>query len=293
MVWQRAYGGLMLRLASAIAVVLFLSLALLPFPTTAPSHAEPSGAHDFYLSGVLQQSTGNATVTPTPNPTTTPSGVVAVRDNHSWYFNDQLDTYFVVGEVENGRSAPVALIELLITFYDEGNNAVYSDTIFVKGEQLVPREKSCFLLLADGLTTSWSYYEISEPTFFEYTNNVPTLLAQNVTGEVVEYDTYEEYEVRGTVRNQSSAEVPFAEMVGTLYNSQGKVVDCGFAWEYDIPPSGSESFSMEYSFRTVYSGIVDSLRILPTGNFGNRPARSPAAQDAYERYKTEQERERR
>lgn len=282
----------MLRLAYALAAVLLLALALFPYLPTTSLHANPTGDNRFYLSGVLQQSTGNATETPIPSPTTTPSGVVEVKNNHSWYFNDLLDNYFVVGEVENGTDTPIELISLRITFYDGSGAPVYGDSTFVKGEQLVPGEKSCFLLIADGLTTGWATYDFSQLNYFEYLDNVPTLTVSNVTGEVVEYQTYEEYEVRGTVRNQTSSDVPLAELVGTLYNAQGTVVDCGFAWEYDIAPGGTESFAMEYSFRTAYSGIVDSLRLLPTGSFSNTPSRSPAAQEAYQRYQAEQQHQR-
>lgn len=279
----------MLRLAYALAAVMLLALALFPAPPSTPLHANPTGDNRFYLASVLQQSTGNATETPIPSPTVTPSGVVEVKDNHSWYFNDLLDNYFVVGEVENGTASPIELVSLLITFYDSGGTAIFSDTTFVKGEQLIPGEKSCFLLIADGLNTGWATYGFSQLNYFDYENNVPTLTVSNVTSEVVVYDTYEEYEVRGTLRNQTSSMVPFAEIVGTLYNAQGKVIDCGFAWEYDMPPGGSESFAMEYSFRTAYSGIVDSLRLLPTGSFSNTPPRSPAAQEAYQQYQAEQQ----
>ena len=119
-------------------------------------------------------------------------------------------------------------------------------------------------------------------------DNVLTLSLANVTGQVVVYETYEEYEVRGTVRNQTSSMVPLTEMVGTLYNAQGTVVDCGFAWEYDLVPGGSEAFAMEYSFRKAYAGFVDSLHVIPTGNFGNFVSRSPAAQQALERYREAQ-----
>jgi len=278
----------MLRLAYALAALLLLVLALFPFPPSSALHAEPNGNNRFYLSSVLQQSAGNATATPIPVPTPTPSGVVAVLDNHSWYFNKLLSYYFVVGEVENGTDNPIELIQVLITFYDESDNPIYSDSTFVKGEQLSSGEKSCFLLIADGLDTAWARYEFSDITYFDYPDNSPSLSVSNVTGDVVEYETYEEYEVQGIVRNSSSSAVPFAEMVGTLYNTQGTVVDCGFAWEYDMPPNSNESFAIEYNFRLAYSGLVDSLRILPTGNFGDSPARSPKAQKAQEQYQAEQ-----
>lgn len=281
----------MARLLCGVIALLFLLVALFPLPTTTPLHADPAGAYDYYLSSVLSESAGNATPTPTVVPTNTPSGVVRVLDNHSWYFNDQLDDYFVVGEVENGTGAPVQLVNVRITFYNSNNSPTYSDTTFVKGEQLLPGEKACFLLLDDGIPDGWATYRFTNVSYFPYEDNVPNLTVSGVSGEVVPYQTYEEYELRGTVRNPNASEVVIAEMVGTLYNAEGKVVDCGSIWEYDMSPGEMESFLIEYSFRTAYSGAVDSFRLLPTGGYELRMPDSPEVEAAYQEYRAERERE--
>jgi hypothetical protein len=282
----------MVRLACGLIALLFLLLALFPFPAPQPLHADPAGANDVYLSSVLSASSGNATPTPTVAPTNTPTGIVEILDNHSWYYSDLLDEYIVVGEVQNGTGDPIDLINLRVTFYDSTNTPVFNRTGFVFGEQIIPNEKACFRLRAEGFDGEWSRYELTDLTYDQYPDNVPLLTVFNVTGEVVPYQNYEEYELRGTVRNSTMSEVGLVDLVGTLYNANGEVADCFFVWEYDLRPGDFASFTLEYDTRTVYSGIVDSFKLLTTASYEFRAPRSPEAEAMYQEYRIQMEQER-
>jgi hypothetical protein len=81
------------------------------------------------------------------------------------------------------------------------------------------------------------------------------LNALNDSGTVTQFD---DYEIVGQVRNNGTQKATFVEVIGTLYDANGTVVDCEQSYIYtsDLNPGETSSFKVTFSERATYGNVA-------------------------------------
>jgi len=209
----------------------------------------------------------DAVATATPEPTTTPAaapaasagpasdgatpGVVAppalaaplVIVSSSLYANSD-STIHVAGEVRNTTSDYMDYVEITGTFFDASGQVVASEYTFTHVDLVAPGETAGFDLgLANGAGLGVSRYELAVQGEVSADRPAAGLVIQDENASV---DGGGDYQVVGTVVNQSAAVAEFVKVIGTFYGADGTVVRSDLAYtELEvIPPGGSDTFDL-------------------------------------------------
>jgi hypothetical protein len=166
----------------------------------------------------------------------------------------------VVGEVFNHTSGIISYLEVYIDLFDSDGRLLDTDWTFTELIDVPPETKACFHLWLDE-PLGWSYYDL-----YGYYHNggepLPTLTVFN-DSSFLEYDG--DYRVVGIVRNDHGTRVEYVQPVITLYDSGGRVIDCGYTYvnAYHLDPGQSRAF--ENTFYDRHYSVVTSYKIVVDG----------------------------
>lgn len=197
--------------------------------------------------------TPEKTATPTTTPTITPTptdtighGVIVLND-HFAYRNDE-GKRVVVGEVRNDTKQNAANIIVHVTLYNNHNEVIASQNVYPWLDPLTPKDKSCFEAVFAG-----------DPTYSRYgfdTEFVATGAALRPLSIVSSGATYLEDkgylqlfgQVENTMTDTNAEALTFPQVVGTLYDEVGHVVDCTYvtAEATALPPGESSLWYLNF-----------------------------------------------
>ncbi len=134
---------------------------------------------------------------------------------------------YIVGELNNQNSFSLYTTRVYATLYDNANQAVETEFFPPWYKQIVPGGKSPFKVIMSPLR-SWSYYRLS----VTYSTSPPT---EGGLTSVYKHDFplsnlsitpgNNFWKLTGTVRNNSSLTWHKVNVITTLYNASGDVVD--------------------------------------------------------------------
>lgn len=182
---------------------------------------------------------------------------ISALDTHSYFYDDR-DRLYVVGEIRNNRDEILSAITVYVDLLDAEGNAIDTGSDpDMRLEDLPPGDKQCFRVeFAD--PPAWDRY------------NVRTLAS--IGGDpLLEYTVLEsegiqthpdEYKVTGRIRNDDPADVINPWVPGTLYASDGTVLDCTGDWLVGVTelPSGASAPFEAFFFGGSYNDVA-SYRI--------------------------------
>ncbi len=207
--------------------------------------------------------TNTATPTETPTPTNTQvQENTEILDNQST-FVDSIDYLHVLGEIQNNTSHNLELIKITANFFNGSNQLIDIDFTYTKLDNLPIGDKTCFEISLPE-PSGWSYYEFEVPTYWTTGEPLPNMTLLNVLGQIE--PTFHWYEILGQVRNDHGVKVTYVQPVGTLYNTSGQVIGCGYTFvsSTDLDPGQTSSFKMTFSSRNYDD--VTNYRLQVDGN---------------------------
>lgn len=152
---------------------------------------------------------------------------------------DSINWLHVVGVIQNDGTKNLKYVKVNATFYDKSNNVVDSDFTYAYMDILTPQEKSPF----DVLVSDPANYDRCELSLsYSETTDVPFqgLKIQGVTHRLGNYGYYY---IDGEVKNDGTSKAEYVEIVATLYDSNGKIIDADFTFtNSDINVGQTSSF---------------------------------------------------
>jgi hypothetical protein len=195
--------------------------------------------------------------TETPLPTDTqpappPPGVNVVTGPVA--FVDIVGYLHVLGEVDNNSGGNIEFVKITANLFNGSHQLV--DTGFTYSDPLVmPNgQKTCFDVLINN-PPAYSSIEFEAPTY-DPTSSQPSpgLIIVSPSSSV---DGSGYYHIIGQVTNSGAAASKYVQLVGTLYDGGGVVVDCDFTYvnSTDLAPGQTSSFDITYIYRPPYANV--------------------------------------
>lgn len=255
-------------------VIFALALVAQPFDAFLPLVLNGS------LSGTIPQATATRTSTPThtptetvaptatpsptptqtatPVPTATPTEDLFVLGNHSTYTSTTGSRY-IVGEVQNNGGGNLRFVQVTADLFNAQGQLVATSNGFVRRDVLVTGEKGCFKVLVLNDPPSFDHYQLSVEGSNTTEQPRPLTIISATEGP-----SPSSYELVGQVRNDGQESLQFVQIIGTLYDSNNVVIDCGitFANADTLAPGAVSSwrlifFGIERERIALYSLIAD------------------------------------
>lgn len=224
----------------------YLPLVLKPLPTNTLVPPAP---------------TTQPTATTQPTPTQQP-GVFILGSTFSYV--DSIDYLHVIGEVQNNTSNNLQFVKITANFFSGTGQLVDTDFTYTYLDHLPPNTKTCFHILLQQ-PADWVSYQFEAPAYSTATQGLPNLAILNDSGSY--QPSLKSYKIIGQVQNNEAVQVRFVQPIGTLYNSAGTPIGCGFTFvsSTDLNPGQTSSFDMQvfgrdYADVTGYRLQVDGSK---------------------------------
>jgi len=208
-----------------------------PSPTRRPT-ATPASTQTPWPSPTRRRIV--ATPTPLP-PDTVLLGLMSSHD-----YEDDLGFITIVGEVRNDLQMNVSKVLVTATFYDAGGDVIEEASTSTMMDILLPGQRSPFALTLPRPADLWEYSLriTARPT-----------LEQPLAGlEVVQSRAYEDevgfYHVTGEVENSGPRTADRVQVIVTLYDKWGKIVNAGFVYSepWRVRPGEKAAFDCSFNY---------------------------------------------
>ena len=220
-----------------------------PSPTSAPSRmptpsptrratATPASAQTPWPSPTPRRIV--ATPTPLP-PDTVLLGLISSHE-----YEDDLGFITIVGEVRNDLQMNVGKVFVMATFYNTSGDVIEEASTSTIVDILLPGQRSPFALILPRPVDLWEYSLriTARPT-----------LEQPLPGlEVVQSRAYEDevgfYHVTGEVENTGQRTADRVQVIVTLYDKWGKIVNAGFVYSAPrrVRPGEKAAFDCSFNY---------------------------------------------
>lgn len=188
------------------------------------------------------------TVVPSSTPTVTPmpTGVFILSSSTFVYYTTTTNE-FLASEVQNNTGAPVRFVDVGVNAINANGNLVNTQVGYVVPSILMPGAKGCFSVYFSGLPAPPVHFVFEGPYYQPGEEVVPVA----VDGlYALPNSRFDAMSITGFARNDQGRPVSGVEVVGTLYNDQGRVVDCSIA----IPNTDTLQPGQSSAFKLLYSG---------------------------------------
>lgn len=253
-----------MRRAAVISIACVLAIVGLALAQSTPQVYMPLVVNPPTLTPIPPTPTTQPTATTQPTPTTQPtataqptatqqpSGVVILGGTSSYV--DSIDYLHVIGEVQNNTSSNLQFVKITANFFNGTGQLVDTDFTYTYLDHLPPNTRTCFHLLLQQ-PAGWASYQFEAPTYSTTTQGLPNLV---VLGDSGSYQpSLKSYKIIGQVQNNEAVQVRFVQPIGTLYNSVGIPIGCGFTFvsSTDLNPGQTSSFDMQV-FGRDYNDVV-------------------------------------
>lgn len=207
-----------------------------PTPALSPTSPPP----------LIPRPTGTPTAVPaTPTPTLSP-GWHVINDTS---YSDAEGWIHVLGEIVNNTGANQEDVLLTVFFYDELNRQVGEEPAAPIVE-VIPQDSKVPFSLETELRVPYERYEITVdavPTDREPRIDLEVLNHAGTTGEI--------YIITGEVYNPGNPLLAYAEVIATLYDDAGLVVNVG----YSFLPAGDLGSGQTASFEVLVEQPHESI----------------------------------
>jgi len=221
-----------------------------PSPTTSTPSRTPTPSPTRQPTAILA-STRTPWPSPTPRrivvtPTPLPPDTVLLGLMSSHEYEDDLGFITIVGEVRNDLQMNVGKVLVTATFYSASGDVIDEVSTSTMMDILPPGQRSPFALTLPRPVDLWEYSLriTARPT-----------LEQPLTGlEVVQSYVYEDevgfYHVTGEVENTGQRTADRVQVIVTLYDKWGKIVNAGFVYSEPrrVSPGGKAAFDCSFNY---------------------------------------------
>lgn len=202
---------------------------------------------------------------------------LAIVSTREWF--DSLNAFWIVGEVQNTTASNLEYVQPIITLYNQAGTVINVDYAFASIDILTPGQKSPFKALFLSGPTDYVTRTISTDAVL--TTDVPPNLR---TVGVSHYnDQFGWLHFAGQVQNLGALPVQYPEVVLTLYDASGKIVnsDTDYTDPTTIPAGGTGAFEItllsQFSGWTSYAIYPPEGAVTPTLSPTSTSTVSPTA----------------
>ena len=168
---------------------------------------------------------------------------------------------YVVGEIYSAHTSPASLIKVSVNFF---NNSQLVATDYTYADlYLQPYEKTCFSILMSDEPPNWTTYSFEPATFYTTTRVRPKLTIISSSGST---SSSESYQIIGQVKNNDTVLSEFSKVVATLYDSQGTVIGCDYAYLNNSDLAVGQTSSFSITITKPAGSSVASFRLQTDGS---------------------------
>lgn len=213
--------------------------------TLRPGEEAPFDVFDMNAKDI---STYKLTVTSTPTSKAT-SREAVVLGNWSWV--DTIDSRHIVGEIENRGSRNLEFVKVVASFYNESGGFVAGETAYVKADILRPGEVAPFEIISLGDDPGAAYTLFVEG---RETSSAPADASSLViVSNASQPQQYGGPRILGEIQNQGTKTARLVEVVATMYDGTGAVIDVDFTFTSpsDVAPGQSVPFELSTTRKDV------------------------------------------
>lgn len=151
-------------------------------------------------------------------------------------FVDEWGDYHLVGEVRNEGFQHATLVKVIATLYDEGATIIGVETGWAEVDPLAPGAVSPFHVRSD--VSGADHYRLQTSRFV----GEPGCDDLELAGVSDRVDEIGWLRIFGEVHNRGETPATRCEVVATIYDAQGQIVDSAFAYaERNMIPAGESS----------------------------------------------------
>jgi len=210
-------------------------------PTLSPTR-RPTAAPVSTQTPRLSPTPRRIVATPTPLPPDTV--LLGLMSSHE--YEDDLGFFTIVGEVRNDLQMNVGKVLVTATFYNASGDVIEEASNSTMIDILLPGQRSPFALILPKPVDLWEYSLriTARPT-----------LEQPLAGlEVVQSQAYEDevglYHVTGEVENSGPRTADRVQVIVTLYDKWGKIVNAGFVFSAPrrVRPGERAAFDCSFNY---------------------------------------------
>ena len=165
---------------------------------------------------------------------------------------------YVVGEVYNNTTHTIRYMRVDVTFYSADGREIASDFAYTYLTTLFPGERACFHATMDE-PAGWRTYQI-RGSYRLGTVSDPQLIISNLEGAI---DVNGTYRVSGSVANAGSKAIGNVAPTTTLYNADGFVIGCSYAYidTAKLEPYQVSKFSISTDPFEVYAVALFVVKV--------------------------------
>lgn len=200
--------------------------------------------------------------TQSTNPTPAPRDVY-VTDNFT--VRQSGSRLQVVGEILNNSKLMVRSLSVAATLFGNAGQVLESSYAPVQLDQLPRGERTCFVLTFED-AAGWNSVEFSTPAFQTDVDSEPNLAVRKLE---TDYDPVMGwFTVTGQVRNREDEPAELVQLVGSVYDSEGNVTGCAFAFVGTTNLEGQQKglFEMVFTGRD-FADVADyKIQVEGRGN---------------------------
>jgi len=190
------------------------------------------------------------------------AGEITVLDNHLAYTNST-ESLYIVGEVQNNTDDRARFTKIAVNLFTAQGQLVDTEYTYTPLDYLPVGATTCFKIIFFSEAPSYSYYTFET----DYSATSAASLPIALLGHSGSYHaTIEDwYEVVGQARNDSDVNAEFVTITGTLYRSNGQVLDCDFTYTNADVLTPDQVSTWEILFLHAPEGLVSSYKVEAQG----------------------------
>jgi hypothetical protein len=183
--------------------------------------------------------------------------------NDSGYFDSSVETYYVLGEVQNTGNVNLGFVEVKATFYDWLNTVVGTESGYTSGwhSLILPGRKAPFWIPFDNPQAAKVHHHALTLDFQETDENPPLNL------EILSLSSYEwngdsaMVHIVGKMRNNGPARTTSINVFTTCYGSNGRVAAIDEAVTEDLDPAQNVDFEIQVDHPRVSRSVGTSCEL--------------------------------
>lgn len=188
--------------------LLVITILLVSNTTAAPTEGPMTPANTATTTQTIAQTTPS---------TDEPIGVVTSRA-----FKDYYGDLYIVGEVANNTAEATSAIKVIATLYDANDKIISTETTYTYLDMIPAGGKAPFSIWASNFEGFESYTLLLETFSYQPTEQVVDIASSRAVT-----DQYDNLYIVGEIQNPYDQPIESVEVVATLYDGAGGVINLG------------------------------------------------------------------
>lgn len=170
------------------------------------------------------------------------------------YQEDYSGELQIVGEIYNNTTSNIEYVKIVANVFN-GTSFVATGYTSTQRDIIPPKTKSCFLIWTD-YPGPYSRVDFEPIDYDNTSDRLPALSLKHVSSGP---DHFGDIEVLGFVNNNDTKTVEYSKIIGTFYNSNGKVIECDYAYTSIVTLAPGQSSSFKINTNTSASQVANYI----------------------------------